>query len=69
MEEINKMYTKKNMIAFGEWCENLQKDHKYIRRINPNISTEELFKIWKDEFKNPSNFTQDDIDEELAKYL
>jgi hypothetical protein len=49
--QAERMYSEEDMLNFGEWCENIQKDHKYIRRINSNISRKELFEIWVEQFK------------------
>ena len=46
-----RMYSEEDMIEFGEWCENLQKDNKDIRRNNPDITRKELLELWKKEFK------------------
>jgi len=40
-------FSEEDIIEFGEWCENLQKDNKDIRRTNPSISRKELFEIWR----------------------
>lgn len=42
-------YSKEDMLKFGEWCENLQKDNKEIRRNTPSITYKELLDIWQQE--------------------
>ena len=42
-------FSDEDMIEFGEWCKNLQKDNKEIRRSNPSITTKELLQIWKEQ--------------------
>lgn len=36
-----------DMIDFADFCENLQKNNKEIRRNNPNITRKELLQLWK----------------------
>lgn len=50
--QAERMYSEEDMIEFGEWCENLQRDNKDIRRNNPDITRKELLEIWKGQFKN-----------------
>ena len=38
-----------DMVEFAEWCENLQKDNKEIRRNNPSITRKELLHLWKEQ--------------------
>lgn len=50
--QAERMYSEEDMVEFGEWCENLQRDNKDIRRNNPDITRKELLEFWKKEFKN-----------------
>ena len=42
-------YTEEDMVEFGEWCENLQKYNKEIRRNNPSITRKKLLQLWKEQ--------------------
>ena len=54
-----------DMVEFGEWCENLQKDNKEIRRNNPSITRKELLQLWKEQKpKLPTAF-----DTETKQYI
>jgi hypothetical protein len=54
-----------DMVEFGEWCENLQKYNKEIRRNNPSITRKELLQLWKEQKpKLPTSF-----DTETKQYI
>jgi hypothetical protein len=42
-------WTDEDMLAFGDWCENLQFHNKEIRRKTPHVTRTELFEIWREQ--------------------
>ena len=66
MKEINSVIEDLELLKRGEWEpdeDSINASLEMLERANNKI--ENLIKI----IKNPSTITQDDIDDELAKYL
>jgi hypothetical protein len=63
MKEL--LYSKEQLIDFARFYFT----EEFNSSMQDSKSTEEIFNLWESQFKKPSNITQDNIDEELAKYL